>query len=103
MRLGGMIAARLSTVAKGLEEQFTRDAGFGTKIRCSCMDDCLPEWSASQIADAFPKRARMRRLSTFRERRYKAKSPDELDPLVKEITFASQAPAVTDVYRGKDT
>jgi hypothetical protein len=90
-------------MAEVLKEQFTRDAGFGIKIRYSCLDHCLPEWRASQIADAFPQRARVPRISTFRERRYTAKSPDEIDPLLKEIAFASQAPTVTDVYRGKDT
>ena len=97
MHLGGMIAARLATMGEVLKEQFTRDAGFEINVRYFCLDNCLPERRASQIADAFPEPARMRRISTFRERKYTSKSLDKFDPLLKEITFAFQDPAVTDV------
>ena len=91
--LAHMIAARLASDRARLAEAYANPTG--TTTRHAIIDGVLPGEVASRIADAFgPADAHFQRRDTFRERKRTCTALDLLDPILKEISFALQQPAV---------
>ena len=91
--LAHMIAARLAGDRARLAEAYANPTG--TTTRHAIIDGVLPGEVASRIADAFgPADAHFQRRDTFRERKRTCTALDLLDPILKEISFALQQPAV---------
>ncbi len=85
------ISRRLDNDSDRARAQFLSGAG-GVGVRYCWIDDLLPREIARAIYESFPPADRMRLLSTFREAKYTSKSLDAFAPLLKDITFAIQAP-----------
>lgn len=66
-------------------------------VRYTYIDDLLPADIAARISEAFPDPSQMRLMSSFREKKFTSKNFDDFDPILKEITFAMQDPAVVEV------
>ena len=88
-----LIAGRLERDADRLRRDFAPPAP-GVPARVLAVDDLLPADIARGFRPCFPPRERMRRLSSFRERKYTFKQLDEVPSLLRDITFAIQSPRV---------
>jgi Rps23 Pro-64 3,4-dihydroxylase Tpa1-like proline 4-hydroxylase len=67
----------------------------GTRTRCAIVEDLLPAEVARSIYDAFPADAQgFRTLKTFREHKRQAFDLSNMPPILAEITYALQSPAV---------
>lgn len=90
-----------------ISERLRRDEGelarkfagstVNTPTRHLWVDDLLPEEIAAKFFPCFPPADRMRRLASFRERKFTFKQLDQVPGLLKDITFAIQAPEVVAV------
>lgn len=58
------------------------------------IDNLLPRGAAERISHSFPEPEQMRLMNSFRERKYTSKSFDKFSPILADITFAFQDPAV---------
>jgi Rps23 Pro-64 3,4-dihydroxylase Tpa1-like proline 4-hydroxylase len=94
--LARMIVERLEREADALARRFASPAG-GAPTRHLVIDDLLPERVAGSFYPCFPTPAVMRRLASFRERKYTFKQLDQVPPLLKDVTFAIQSPEVVAV------
>jgi Rps23 Pro-64 3,4-dihydroxylase Tpa1-like proline 4-hydroxylase len=90
--LSALIVERLQRETERLQAAYEHPEGVQT--RCAIVDDVLPRDIAARIYEAFPPVAKMRLLSSFRERKYTSKALDTVDPLIADATFAFQAPGV---------
>jgi Rps23 Pro-64 3,4-dihydroxylase Tpa1-like proline 4-hydroxylase len=91
-RIAGLICERLSLARSQLNARF---AATGPGLpRNLVVDDLLPIELATAISDAFPEVSQMRRLDSFRERKYTSKSLEQFDRTLSDITFAFQHPTV---------
>ena len=88
-----LICRRLDAQAEAARAQFQSSAAL-VGVRHCWVEDLLPEPIARAIHAAFPQPERMRLMSSFREVKYTSKSLDDFAPLLKDITFAIQDPAV---------
>lgn len=86
-----MIAERLERDRDTLAAQF-RTAGAST--RYFVVDNLLPPDIAHRVYDAFPDTNAMRLLDSFREKKLTTKKLGDLDPIIADVTFAFQGPAV---------
>lgn len=85
----GIILDRLARDTDTLAKIFqTKDEVIST--RHVCIDNLLPPELGERIYHTFPPPSLMRRMSSFRERKYTYKQLDNADPLVGAITFAFQ-------------
>lgn len=88
-----IISQRLEQNANVLEKMFSRRNGK-IPTRFLIIDDLLPTGLARDIYHSFPNKEQMRRLSSFRERKFTYKQLDNTSELLKEITFAIQSPEI---------
>ena len=88
--LAGLIAARLEERRAELTAQWNA----GHRVRACVIDDLLPEELARPIHAAFPATERMILKRSFRENKHVAAQMDRYDPLLEEVVFAFQDPAV---------
>lgn len=63
-------------------------------VRHLVLDDLLPPEWALRIAAAFPGRERLRKYDSLKERKSIGVDMDAYDPVLKNVTFALQAPRV---------
>ncbi len=89
--LARMIVERLELEADELAHKFASPSET-TPTRHLAIDGLLPEALARELYPCFPPTQRMRRLSSFRERKYTFKQLDEVPDRLKDITFAIQSP-----------
>ena len=89
-----LILRQLSVSKHALRTQFAASETEGVNVRYFWSDNLLPDDIAGEIQEAFPLPKTMRFLSSVRERKYTSKNFEEFDPVLKEITFAFQDPAV---------
>ncbi len=87
------ICSALNSCAEKAKVKFA-DSVKEVGIKYCYVDDLLPQPIAQAIYDAFPGPNEMRLMSSFREVKYTSKNLDEIDPVLKEITFAIQESAV---------
>jgi Rps23 Pro-64 3,4-dihydroxylase Tpa1-like proline 4-hydroxylase len=87
------IVERLGTEAAELARRFATPPA-GSPTRCLVVDNLLPDEIARGFYPCFPPRERMRRLSSFRERKFTFKQLDEVPDLLKHVTLAIQTPEV---------
>ena len=87
------ILRRLSEEKDRLGTQF-QSGHPGTPTRFFYLDNLLPKAWAEDIYRVFPQPAEMRLMSSFRERKYTSKDLGRFSPLLKDMTFAVQAPEV---------
>lgn len=93
--LSQLIAERLRRDAGALAAAFARSASPATTgTRYLAIDDLLPTDIASAFYPCFPPAERMRRLSSFRERKLTFKQLDQVPSLLRDITLAIQDPSV---------
>jgi Rps23 Pro-64 3,4-dihydroxylase Tpa1-like proline 4-hydroxylase len=88
--LSGHIAARLEREASLLSVAWK----ISGPVRHLVLDDLLPLDWARRIAVVFPEHARMRKYDSLKERKRIGVDMDAYNPILKDITFALQAPAV---------
>jgi hypothetical protein len=86
------IAERLGREKERLTDAFAASGGLWT--RCVAMDDLLPADLAARFYPCFPSKGAMQRLATFRERKRAFRQLDQVPPLLRDVTFAIQDPAV---------
>ncbi len=91
-RIAGLICERLTSAKTQPNVKFVA-SGPGLP-RNLLVDDLLPIELATAISDAFPHVSQMRRLDSFRERKYTSKSLERFDQTLTDITFAFQHPTV---------
>lgn len=91
-QLADAILDRLIRAADAIRADFRADPDVATHF--AVVDDLIPLDAAARVHAAFPPVGGMRRLSSFRERKFTSKSLDDFDPLIAEITFAFQDPRV---------
>jgi Rps23 Pro-64 3,4-dihydroxylase Tpa1-like proline 4-hydroxylase len=91
--LARMIVERLEREADALARRFASPSG-GLLTRHLAVDNLLPEDIAREFYPCFPPSAQMRRLSSFRERKYTFKQLDQVPARLRDITFAIQTPLV---------
>lgn len=91
-----LIVERLERNAAELAGKFASPAG-GVPTRHLAIDNLLPEEIARNFYPGFPPKERMRRLSSFRERKFTFKQLDEVPALLRDITFAIQSPELVAV------
>ena len=87
-----LILERLEREFEQIKADFRADKGINTRF--TAIDNLLPQDIAEKIHKAFPGLEEMRLLDSFREKKYTSKSLDKFDPLIADITFAFQDPAV---------
>jgi Rps23 Pro-64 3,4-dihydroxylase Tpa1-like proline 4-hydroxylase len=87
------IAARLDEGKEGLRAEFNRPG----RIRTVALDGLLDEALARQVYEVFPPVTEMMHRKTIREDKYVAAQMDRYDPLIEEVLFAFQQPAVVEV------
>lgn len=90
--LGAAIAARLHDQADLLAEEFNQPE----RIRTFALDDLLDPAVARSVYQAFPPVADMMLRKSLREHKYVATQMDRYPPILEEILFAFQEPAVVD-------
>ncbi len=90
--LGAAIAGRLQADEGRLREQFNQPG----HIRTCIVDDLLAAETARAVYDAFPEVGDMTLRRSLREDKYVATQMDRYNPLLEEILFAFQEPAVLD-------
>lgn len=92
-QLAERILARLDEAASDIHRQWA--APQGTHTRHFYLDDLLPAEVARAIHDAFPRNAEgFFDRDTFRERKKTLTDLGELPPILSNITYALQQPAV---------
>ena len=91
-----LIVERLERDAAELVGRFASPAD-GVPTRHLAIDNLLPEEIARDIYPCFPPKERMRRLSSFRERKFTFKQLDQVPALLKDITLAIQSPELVAV------
>jgi Rps23 Pro-64 3,4-dihydroxylase Tpa1-like proline 4-hydroxylase len=91
--LARLVAQRIESEKERLRRSFEASSAE-VGVRYCALDHLLPDDIAGDIHEAFPPVERMRLLDSFREKKYTSKKLDEFDPLLADITFAVQAPAV---------
>jgi Rps23 Pro-64 3,4-dihydroxylase Tpa1-like proline 4-hydroxylase len=84
------IAARLEVGKEELRAEFNRPG----RIRTVALDGLLDDALATRIHDVFPSVDDMMHRQTIREDKYVAAQMDRYDPLLEEVLFAFQEPAV---------
>jgi Rps23 Pro-64 3,4-dihydroxylase Tpa1-like proline 4-hydroxylase len=94
--LARMIVERLAREEGELARQFASPSA-GVPTRHLAIDNLLPEEVARAFYPSFPPPERMRRMSSFRERKYTFKQLDQVPERLKDITFAVQSPQVVAV------
>ena len=87
------IVGRLNALKDSLAREFQ---GPG-KIRSFVVDDLLPEARATEIHEFFPRPEAMILRSSLREKKYVAVQMNRYPPLLEEIVYAFQDPAVVDL------
>lgn len=90
--LGAAIANRLSAEADRLAQQFDQPG----RIRTFALDDLLEPATAQAIYESFPPVADMMLRKSLREHKYVATQMDRYPPILEEILFAFQEPAVVE-------
>ena len=91
-QIAALICERLTSAKTQLNVKFvTTGPGLPRNL---VVDDLLPIELATAISDAFPEVSQMRRLDSFRERKYTSKSLEQFDQILTDITFAFQHPTV---------
>jgi GT2 family glycosyltransferase len=88
--LGKLIAAKLKKDRKRLSSQW---AGSGP-IRHFVLDNLLPESITNEIYKRFPMAAEMMLKKSLREQKRVAAQMNKYDPMLEEIIYAFQEPAV---------
>jgi Rps23 Pro-64 3,4-dihydroxylase Tpa1-like proline 4-hydroxylase len=91
--LAELIGRRLESEGGRLRREFAESSGQ-CGVRYCALDDLLPADIAEEIYRAFPPIGAMRLIDTFRERKHTCKNLDQFAPILADITFAAQAPAV---------
>src|SRR5688500_1210174 len=91
-KLVELILERLERESEQIKADFSADKGINTRF--TAIDNLLPQDIAEKIHKAFPGLEEMRLLDSFREKKYTSKSLDKFDPLIADITFAFQDPAM---------
>lgn len=86
-----LMVERLEHDADGLAAAFASPAA-GTPTRYLAIDALLPAEIARGFYPCFPPAQRMRRLASFRERKYTFKQLDEVPAVLKDVTLAIQSP-----------
>lgn len=89
-RLARLIVERLERDAAAIERAFAA----AKPTRHVAIDDLLPPDIARDFYPCFPAGEQMRRLSSFRERKYTFKQLDQVPTQLKDITLAIQSPEV---------
>lgn len=90
-----LIVDRLRRDAETLAITFSASASPATTgTRHLAIDNLLPEDMARAFYPCFPPKERMRRLSSFRERKFTFKQLDQVPQQLRDITMAIQSPAV---------
>lgn len=89
---GAAIAGRLHDEADRLAQEFDRPG----RIRTFALDDLLDPAAAQQIYDAFPPVSDMMLRKSLREYKYVATQMDRYPPILEEILYAFQEPAVVE-------
>jgi Rps23 Pro-64 3,4-dihydroxylase Tpa1-like proline 4-hydroxylase len=92
-KLAHLIANRLDSEKVNLQQQMAT-TGADVGVRHCIVDNLLPGEIAKEIYEAFPTIGEMRLMNSFRERKYTSKNLDKFSPLMADITFSVQAPAV---------
>ena len=92
-QLARMIVQRLEREADALARRFAAPPD-GLPTRHLAVDGLLPEDIAREFYPCFPPSGQMRRLSSFRERKYTFKQLDQVPARLRDITFAIQSPLV---------
>ena len=94
------ITGRLREVSAQAQAEFNTNQGRHGIGFCA-IDGLLPEGEARAIHAAFaPANPSWRLMDTFRERKLTSKQFDSFAPILKEITFALQAPEVVPLIEG---
>ncbi len=91
-----LIVGRLERDSAELARRYASPPG-GLPTRHLAIDNLLPEEIARDFYPCFPPKERMRRLSSFRERKFTFKQLDEVPALLRDITFAIQSPELVAV------
>jgi Rps23 Pro-64 3,4-dihydroxylase Tpa1-like proline 4-hydroxylase len=89
--LARIIVERLEREADELARRFASPSATAP-TRHLAIDGLLPEALARDFYPCFPVKERMRRLSSFRERKYTFKQLDQVPDRLKDVTFAIQSP-----------
>jgi Rps23 Pro-64 3,4-dihydroxylase Tpa1-like proline 4-hydroxylase len=79
-----------------LKKQFM-ESSLEVGVRYCYLDQLLPEKTAYEIFESFPKKEEMRKMSSFREEKYTSKNFDQFKPILADITFAIQDPKVISI------
>lgn len=95
-KLVRLIVERLERDSAELARRFASPPG-GLPTRHLAIDNLLPEEIARDFYPCFPPKERMRRLSSFRERKFTFKQLDEVPALLRDVTFAIQSPELVAV------
>ncbi|QDQ83128.1 2OG-Fe(II) oxygenase [Paraburkholderia megapolitana] len=93
--IGALIAQRLAPVVAEAHEQWLRAA----PIHFFVVDDLLPVELASEIRRAFPDASKMMLRKSLRELKYVTAQMNQHAPLLEEIIFAFQEPAVVELVQ----
>lgn len=94
--LAQLIVKRLEKDETALFESFSKLLA-AVPTRHVAIDNLLPEDLAHGFYQCFPPQERMRRLSSFREKKFTFKQLDQVPMLLKNITLAMQSPGVVSV------
>ncbi len=89
-KLAELIIQRLKNESSSLREQF--DSVY--PIRSFVVDELLPADLVKEIYEAFPAKEQMVLRKSLRENKYVAAQMNRYNPLLEEIVFAFQHPAV---------
>ncbi|MFL9870927.1 2OG-Fe(II) oxygenase [Paraburkholderia megapolitana] len=93
--IGALIAQRLAPVVAEAHEQWLRAA----PIHFFVVDNLLPVELASEIRRAFPDASKMMLRNSLRELKYVTAQMNQHAPLLEEIIFAFQEPAVVELVQ----
>lgn len=93
--IGALIAKRLAPVVAEAHEQWLSAA----PIHFFVVDDLLPVELASEIRRAFPDASKMMLRKSLRELKYVTAQMNQHAPLLEEIIFAFQEPAVVELVQ----
>lgn len=91
-----IIVDRLNSEKESLKSAF-QQRHLNIPTRYFVIDDLLPAEIVQNIYDSFPKSSQMRRMKSFRERKFTSKDLNRFDPLLTEITFSFQDPKVIEL------
>lgn len=90
-----LIRARLENEKDGLREAWARSM----PVRHIVCDDLLPPALAREAFERFPDKSRLVFSDDIRERKYAGADTGRFPPLINDILFAFQDPAVIDLLR----